>query len=100
MLRMLYQQFMNFKTRSSYCSDEFMSLAFQLDAKVQKGYFAQHTYVGKLGLTATDKDVCVKRWIDMVRQANTANKDAVEAKPQQELGKILQSFCLLNFAIL
>ena len=69
-----------------------MSLAFQLDAKVQKGYFAQHTYVGKLGLTATDKDVCVKRWIDMVRQANTANKDAVEAKPQQELGKDIAEF--------
>ena len=73
-----------------------MSLAFQLDTKVQKGYFAQHMYIGKLNLSATEKDICVLRWIDMVRTANNSNKDfaiskeeRIAAKPEIETGKIV-----------
>ena len=53
-------------------------------------------YIGKLNLSATEKDICVLRWIDMVRTANDSNKDfaiskeeRIAAKPEIETGKVV-----------
>jgi hypothetical protein len=54
-----------------------MALAFKLDNNARNGWFAQHSFIGRLKVTASDNNTCVVKWVSMVVDAT--NHEAAKA---------------------
>ena len=50
-------------------SSQSMALAFKLDANARNGWFAQHGFIGRLKVSATDDNTCIVKWVSMVVEA-------------------------------
>lgn len=68
-----------------------MSLAFQLDAVVRRGWFVQHNYIGRLNIRVGDNDTCVLKWVEMVGRAVAVEEKLQQKKEEQKILRAMKA---------
>jgi hydrogenase maturation factor len=68
-----------------------MSLAFQLDAVVRRGWFVQHNYIGRLNIRVSDNDTCVLKWVEMVGRAVAVEEKLQQKKEEQKILRAMKA---------